>query len=295
MVKNALSLFKSGFYSLSVTIAGVAACHSQAAPQNQIADQEPSRRSRDCGNATWCEDFESYSLGQEQGVKAKLQGDSALSIETVPDGQGGSAIKAIAAGRSTAFLELAPLQLGLSSQHIYGRFRVLLESAPTESVHWTLLAGSGTRPDGQQAIYRYGGQHRIQHPDGSSGSQWMANYETPEFYSNQGEGSDCWHHAAGRTIDEGRWLCVEWEFDGENDAMHLWLDGQPAEDLSVEGVGQGCLHQKENYPWSAPKFETISIGWESYQEDDSRTIWIDDIALSNSERLGCSRLEQQEE
>jgi hypothetical protein len=84
----------------------------------------------------------------------------------------------------------------------------------------------------------------------------------------------------------GRWACVEWEFDGPNNAMHFWLDGQPIDSLTVMGTGQGCVHQPQTFTWAAPDFSTLELGWESYQGDDARTLYLDDIVIATA-RVGC--------
>jgi hypothetical protein len=74
----------------------------------------------------------------------------------------------------------------------YGRMMFRLESAPTASVHWTIIEGSGLVPvDGQSyhALYRYGGQQPVMNGTTFVGSQLMANYETPDSYSGTGPSS----------------------------------------------------------------------------------------------------------
>jgi len=66
----------------------------------------------------------------------------------------------------------------------------------------------------------------------------------------------------------------------------FWLDGAPLADLTMDGTRQGCVHQPQSFTWLAPEFDRIDLGWESYQADDARTIWIDDPALG-TQRLGC--------
>jgi hypothetical protein len=114
----------------------------------------------------------------------------------------------------------------------------------------------------------------------------MANYETPDSYGGTGPASDCWDHADGTVEPVGRWACVEWQFDGPNDTMRFWLDGTAIDSLTVRGVGEGCVHQPATFEWKAPNFETLDLGWESYQGDSERTLYIDDIVISTT-RIGC--------
>jgi hypothetical protein len=160
-----------------------------------------------------------------------------------------------------------------------------LESSPTEAVHWTFVQGGGTVPgESYRALYRYGGQHPV---DG--GNQLMANYETPDSYGGNGPSSDCWQHAQGEFVPVGRWSCVEWMFDGGSNEMRLWLDGSAVESLTVTGSGDGCVASDFDNVWTAPTFEYLEIGWESYQPDDSRTLFIDDLVIDD-QPIGCPEL-----
>ena len=115
----------------------------------------------------------------------------------------------------------------------------------------------------------------------------MANYETPDWYSNKNTpGSDCWHHANKRVIPVGTWTCIEWKFDGTTNGMQLWLDREPADDLTVTGHGDGCVNAANDFAWTAPTFASFDLGWESYQQDDARTAYIDDVAISKT-KIGC--------
>jgi hypothetical protein len=68
--------------------------------------------------------------------------------------------------------------------------------------------------------------------------------------------------------------------------MHFWMDGTEIPDLTMSGKGQGCVHQDQSYTWEAPSFEQLDLGWESYQADDARTMWVDDVVISTT-RVGC--------
>jgi hypothetical protein len=173
--------------------------------------------------------------------------------------------------------------------HLFGRMMFFLESSPATSVHWTFVDGSGPTSQGYDAIYRYGGQTPLKDGNGSFiGNQLMANYDTPSSYQTPpvGPSSDCWLHATTEVVPVGAWSCAEWEFYGAQNTIRFWLDGAPLADLTMSGTGQGCVHQPASFQWLAPEFKRIDVGWESYQADAARTMWIDDVALG-TQRLGC--------
>ena len=78
----------------------------------------------------------------------------------------------------------------------------------------------------------------------------------------------------------GRWVVIAWAFGGDA-TVAMSIDGKPVPAMSVNGTGQGCLYQKADYAWELPRIETINLGWESYQADGPRHLWIDDIKLWN--------------
>ncbi|HYQ02735.1 MAG TPA: hypothetical protein VER96_28880, partial [Polyangiaceae bacterium] len=103
----------------------------------------------------------------------------------------------------------------------------------------------------------------------------MANYDST------GKKSDCWQHSATK-MPEGQWACMQWYFDGKTNTQKFWLNGTAIADLTVEGEGSGCVNNELNGKWYFPQdFSKAYVGWESYQKDDAREVWIDDVAISN--------------
>jgi hypothetical protein len=240
----------------------------------------------DCA-AAFCDDFEDDQAGAPPGDGWLVEQKGAPRIE-VDDSRafsGEKSVRITAAGRETAFIARAggPL-FPLAGNVLYGRAMMFLDAAPEDKVHWTLIEGSGIAKDGSHRIkYRYGGQFPITDEAGFRGNRLMANYETNALPGSGVEAkSDCWHHARDQTVmPTGRWVCLAFELDGRSDGMKLWQDGALLDDLTVDGAGQGCVHQDKTYRWQAPVFDRIDLGWESYQEDETRSLWIDDVALGD--------------
>ena len=239
------------------------------------------RAEGDCPASTFCDSFEDASVGSSpgNGWTVERRGEPVIRVDGDQAYLGRQSVKITASGRETAFLSLkGPPFFPLADNVMYGRLMMKLDAAPKKRVHWTIIEGRGTSPDGGHVIeYRYGGSKPIEKDGVYTGSRLMANYETPE-----GPKTDCWHTAKDQTVmPTGRWACLAWMFDGRQHAMKFWLDGALLQDLTVEGVGQGCMHAPDDYPWQAPLFDQINLGWESYKEDEMRTLWIDDVAISD--------------
>jgi hypothetical protein len=169
---------------------------------------------------------------------------------------------------STKSAAVFPAASGL----LYGRMMVYMDSTAKDGVHWTQLQATGPVPGlaGVTGYYRYGGQHQ---------GKLMANYETT------GKSTDCWQHSA-TVMPTKKWVCMEWAFDASQEDMRFWLDGAELADLHVSHKGQGCIGNDLGGIWRAPAFDTVSLGWESYQQDDARTGYIDDVVIDKA-RVGC--------
>jgi hypothetical protein len=247
-----------------------------------------------CKAAPFCDDFEAYAVGKPPGAPwANSMNGGTVAVDTEHVYSGKRAVKisaAAATGYRSALINVQKATfLPAAGNVIYGRMMFWLDSAPQTSVHWTLIDGEGQVPgQAYHALYRYGGQLPISNGTDFIGSQLMANYDTPDSYSTPpvGPSSDCWQHADQVVIPVAAWACAEWKFDGAANELQFWLNGAEVTSLAVTGTGQGCVNQPATFPWSAPNFERIDLGWESYQADDARTIWIDDVALS-TEKIGC--------
>ncbi|RZJ40641.1 MAG: hypothetical protein EON87_17730 [Brevundimonas sp.] len=227
------------------------------------------------------DDFETYAVGAQPAgpwTVATSHGEAVVDDSRAASGRQSLKIHLTEKGGVFVTLRGGPL-FPAGQDHLSGRMKVWLEAGPTENVHWTLIeAGGRRRSDGRQAMVRFGGQH----PVPGLGSKLMSNYDSPEYYADPpGPGSDCWAHAGDTDVmPEGRWVQVDWTIS-RTGGLSLSLDGRPIPGLDVRGHGQGCLWAPADYPWEIPVMDRVSIGWESYQTDGPRTLWIDDIEVGS--------------
>jgi hypothetical protein len=252
-----------------------------------------------CTTALFCDDFEKYAANAAPATPWRASTN--MGTVTVDGAFGHSGKQSIEMttqarttdGIKTAFIELSGNNVfPVAGNVFYGRMMFYLDAAPATSVHWTLIQGAGVVPGATyHALYRYGGQLPVMQGSTFVGSQLMANYDTPDSYpigSGTPPASDCWQHADKVVVPVGRWACVEWKFDGPNNHMNLWLDGAAVPSLTMNGTGQDCVNQPATPPftWTAPNFDRLDLGWESYQIDGVRTIHVDDVVISKTQ-IGC--------
>ncbi len=275
-------------YFAFAAASGLCSCSSSSPASGQSGSADS------CAGALFCDSFDTYAAGNAPaGAWSLTQNGGSVAVDTTHVHSAPNAVKitaAAATGFRSAMLVLQNTQfLPTAGNVIYGRMMFWLDSAPQDTVHWTFIDGQGLVP-GQQyhAVYRYGGQLPITEDGGFVGSQMMASYDTPDSYDTPavGPGSDCWLHSDMKPVPVATWTCAEWKFDGTASTMQFWLDGVEVPDLAMNGTGQGCVNQPATFPWTAPTFDRLDLGWESYQADDARAIWIDDVAIGTS-KLGC--------
>ncbi|MEZ5931878.1 MAG: hypothetical protein R3F54_08010 [Alphaproteobacteria bacterium] len=280
---------------LLLPLAGFAACSSDVPPP---ADADVGSEAAapvetvvlddaGCADGVFCDGFEDGQAGQPPGGDwiVDTRGSPEIEVDDHRAYGGGKSIRFTAVGKEKAYIALkgAPI-FPLADNVLYGRAMMYLEAAPETKVHWTVIEATGMAPDGSHQIeYRYGGQMPIEKGGIFVGNRMMASYETPKRDGlTTNRKSDCWQQADDRTVmPTGRWVCLAWAFDGRNNGMKLWQDGVALDDLTVDGAGQGCLYQHDDYPWQAPIFDRINLGWESYQQDGERSLWIDDVAIGD--------------
>jgi hypothetical protein len=253
-----------------------------------------------CASATFCDDFETATAGMAPAAPWTVsQTNATVSVDTARAFRGTQSVKTTTlpttGGAPTykrGFIGLgsAPV-IPLPEQRVYGRMMFYLESAPSTNVHWTFIDGTGlVAGQDYSATYRYGGQLPVNDPATNmfKGNQLMANYDTTDFYAtpSRGPNTDCYRHANAVVVPVGRWACAEWFFDGTNNQMRFWLDGTELTDIQINQTGTGCVAQPATYVWQAPVFSRIDVGWESYQADEARSIWIDDVVISQ-QQVGC--------
>lgn len=228
-----------------------------------------------CGSALFCDDFESYAAMPGAPWTVSTNDFGTVSIDGTQHKSGSKAVKFSLNGQNAyqrAFITVAQ-PFPVANNAYYGRMMIYTPAAPNDGVHWTMISGEGpiTTPLAADVMVRYGGQHQ---------KRFMANYETADPVN-----TDCWKHSQ-TAMPEGTWACMEWYFEGATNTQKFWLDGDAVADLTVTGQGEGCGGHDTSDTWKFPTFERLGIGWESYQTDGARDVWIDDVVISTTP-IGC--------
>ncbi|SFK97529.1 hypothetical protein [Streptomyces pini] len=179
-------------------------------------------------------------------------------------------------GNGHAFLEVDDFDAPGNS--FFGRMRVRVDAFPTapDWAHFTLVEATG-RGDGS-VVRPIGGQYV---PTVGGGTQlWGVGSDG----GPTGDWTD-WRESA--PAEAGKWTCLEWETDADDNRVSVWIDGEPKPDLTVTTT----RHGGNPVDFVLPDVDTVRIGWQLYQGDPtpgSYDLLLDDLALS-TERVGCGR------
>jgi len=226
-------------------------------------DATPSSGSACPSHAQVCDDFEDGNLDGW----TKLESGGTFTIDGTHVVSGKNALSlSIPAGKAGGFLERtgAPL-FPLPNSAMFGRVMVYFDSVVDG--HSDIVRGAPK--GGGTPWYNVGEQH----------GQILLNYYA-------GAAADCWARPSpSKAVPARKWMCWEWSFDGAKNEMQFFMDGQLLRKVSAKG--DGCL-QNSGATWTAPKFESLRIG--EYVAEISSTptrIWLDDIAVSTTERVAC--------
>lgn len=259
-----------------------------------------------CAAAKFCDDFEAATVAAPPAAPwTVIQTNGSVAVDTTRAFRGTKSVKATTLSTAASGQTYKRALIGLAAgspaipptnNAFYGRMMFYLESAPQTSLHWTFVDATGQIPNaGYSSTYRYGGQRPIMDGTTFKGSELMANYDTGQFYSTPsvGPNTDCYKHADSKVAPVGKWSCAEWYFDGTNAQMKFWLDGEEITAIDIDKTGEGCsgadAKDVPGYVWAGPAIAQIDMGWESYASDDERTIWLDDVVISDT-KVGCPGL-----
>lgn len=234
-----------------------------------------------CAGLLLCEDFESYDAGRAPSGRWQTSlAKGTVAVDTAHAASGAKAVRlTVQAGTASDSYRVAALVLSGApyfpwpANAIYGRLKLFVPTLPPGSdVHYDFVNGQGfSSAASGDAQVKYGAMNQ---------KHFLANlWESPTQL-------DCWKSSnTSLTMPEGRWACLEWHFDGARNEAELWLDGQPVNEVTVMGQGDGCVN-RASLPWHFPAFDRLSVGWMAYQAYGAQELWLDDVALG-TQRIGC--------
>lgn len=252
-----------------------------------------------------CDDFEKYAAGatdlSPDWIAYTYSGTLHVDTTKPHAGQQSLHLSTQAGMRHYADIIRETRGVELLPQRHFGRLMLWLTQVPSGAQHWNINFSSGPLsgfPD-EIAKFAEGGMfgklmsNYAQRGRAKAGDEYLLRGGGPE-QGDAGADADCAVAAPSQTIEAGKWVCWEWEFDGIKDAAHLWLDGQAMTEVDAVGSGKQCQGPGFNgkpmsasYGWESPQvFDKLIVGWEQYQDMPAQELWIDDLVVG-SQRVGC--------
>jgi hypothetical protein len=231
--------------------------------------------------ALLCDDFERYATPADLAAAWKVTATMAtVTVDATKPHAGAKGLHISSPGGTpvgTLIKENAPL-FPIAGNVFYGRMMMWLTKAPTGAVHWNNVQSAGFMPNSTQwSKYGWGGMYGV----------ILAGYTIRTNMTDMQAKIDC-SKPSKMGLPEKNWTCLEWEFDGVGNQMHLWLDGALLADADIIKTGTQCVTPKPpNDTWQAPTFANLTLGWAQYQQSNTPIeLWMDDLVIAPS-RVGC--------
>lgn len=219
--------------------------------------------------ARWlCDDFESGTIDETRWeATTRLGGIMEVTDERAREGDHALHIHLPSTNGTNGLLHATGLTFPVADNALYGRAWVYVEGAfPPQ--HSRLISASGDL-DGEDAAYRL---------DLNKGDL-NSRYFTRDIHDNVQHGG---LKQFGYAMPMDTWICIEWQYDGTQNAMRYWFDGQLQQSMTIDG--------HENPVWAAPEFDRIHLGWHSYQGGSGPPGGYDvfyDAVVIDDEQVGC--------
>lgn len=210
--------------------------------------------------ALLCDDLESGGVDPTRWtVESK---NATLTVDKVHASNGASALHAHVQGLDNSVAYLHPVGMfPVAGNHLFGRAMIYVADALP--VHdYVVFEAAGALADGTEARYGVGGIN------GANGQVFRLAYHPGDL-----------RELSTSHPPIGHWACWEWEMDGANDVMRVWLNG---------GATPEAVAMHETPPWNAPTFRKLSVGY-SVPHADPRPafdMWLDQVVIGTA-RIGC--------
>ncbi len=234
--------------------------------------------------ALLCDDFERYLAPADLAAAWKVTATMAtVTVDTSKPHAGAKGLHISSPGGTpvgTLIKENAPL-FPIAGNVFYGRMMMWLTKAPTGAVHWNNVQSAGYMAGTTQwSKYGWGGMYGV----------ILAGYTIRTNMTDANAVIDC-SKPSKMGLPEKQWTCLEWQFDGVGNQMHLWLDGALLADADIIKTGTQCVTPKPpNDTWQAPTFANLTLGWAQYQQSNTPIeFWMDDLVIAPT-RVGCPAL-----
>jgi hypothetical protein len=207
------------------------------------------------GNFLLCEDFENGIDATKWGVSRP--GGSTLMVDTVRPARGGRSLHLKHTGLGGPNIIQRKI-FPIAGNSFYMRMFVWFVN-PVMGGHFSLAQGQGS---GSSDVARFGGI-----------SQRLG-------VGSDGGPSGDWTDTDNVVLPSGKWLCLEWRYDGPQNMFQGWWDDVERTRLHT-GVTRHAAYRM-------PTFSSVWFGWVLYNVSQTMEMFIDEIAI-DTKPIGCTR------
>lgn len=213
-----------------------------------------------------CEDFESNGINETKWTKLEKNGATA-SVSTARARDGQKSLNIVTQNTIGNSFFLSPKNIfPVANNHFFGRAYLYIDGQLP--LGHNVVMSTSSMVDGTSAVHRLdASKHKFNSRYGHKSITVHGGIRIPESGAQDFD------------FPANKWVCIEWELDGNQNSMRYWFDGVFASTLEVKG--------DENPVWRAGQFKTFEIGWKALQTYSlSYSFYWDSIVLA-SQRIGC--------
>ncbi len=239
-----------------------------------------------CGDALFCEKFDSYAgvtaIADQQKFgpwHAALKAGASMGLDGTHKLSGGSALHVHIDGTVNAGGRLfsdgdKPL-FANQPTHLYGRMMMYIDPNGT-SVHWTFFGMNGDAEPNSPAVGRNAQYMMSSLPQNSINTYSFV-------YGLQAQGNEGFRDCSSRstTAMPSTWACVSFEMDSVARKLRMYKDGAPDPILSIDDHGKACVPPASiTDPWYGPAVSQLFVGaWSFHPMNGPLDVWIDDLVV----------------
>jgi hypothetical protein len=237
-----------------------------------------------CANQSliFCEDFDELSLGPASSPNFAVDiSNGTLTVESAnatgsTGSTGNNVLHVHTDGNGRAFLVA---NVSVPGNSFFGRMNFNVAAFPTAPnfAHYVLVEGHGS--DTPEVVRPVGGQ-------------FVQTGQDPVGKALYGVGSDLgptgdWTLFQDSAPSQANvWTCFEWQFNGTDNSVNVFINGQENPDLTVSENKHGGA---QNVSFVFPQFNLVKFGWTLFQSGSTPSsfdVLVSDVAMGTS-RIGC--------
>lgn len=257
---------------------GLAFCDSFDDPQNDVPDAAPTP-------GLW-------TTEGEQGCSGQGPITNPITIDNTQSHSPPNSVKIVGGASNScgpAMISTSAFAHIPTNSDVYGRFYIRLSSTSQTFDHVVIMALNFAGNNDGGIDFGTQGSFLSLNSEGAGNATNVFMWQTEDSHTLPDK--DTAGGAQSTYPTANTWTCVEFHTSPSTDAIEVWVGGAQT---PVPGLTFPPPIAMVNDQWEAGvstlpafNFDSLGFGWVAYS-GVAMTLWIDDVALSTTSRVGCN-------